>query len=196
MTTSFQWRRYVEKAGKKKVEWWNGRRRRERESERERDVERKGTLRGRGGEKCNLGKRERGDGKGRKDERTGESAEMKTKKRATTDPQRRHDKLDTSFHQTKLFICLSISSSSLNVDILQFACPGSPAMCFLSLFDKGDHGGWSSVDPGARLPLMEECCCLLLRTASQLETHLWAFLSSLPARSKQLPPSERIYISP
>lgn len=107
-----------------------------------------------------------------------------------------NDKLDTSFHQTKLFIFFSISSSSLNVDIFQLSCPGSPALCFLSVFDKGDRGGWSSVDPGARLSLMEECCCLLLRTPSQLETHLWAFLSSLPARSKTLPPSEHIYISP
>ncbi len=84
----------------------------------------------------------------------------------------------------------------LNVDILQLSCPGSPAPCFLSVFDKGDHGGWSSVDPGARLSLMEECCCLLLRAPRQLETHLWAFLRLLPARSKQLPPSEHIYISP
>lgn len=104
------------------------------------------------------------------------------------EPHWRNDKLDASFRQTKLFICSSFSSSSLNVDILRLSCPGSPALCFLSVFDKGDHGGWSSVDPGASRSLMEECCCLLLRTPSQLETHLWAFLSSLPARSKQPPP--------
>ncbi len=156
----------------------------------ERDSERKRQ------EKWHFGEWERGDGKERKDERTGEFSEMKKKRRTTTDLHRGNDKLDTSFHQTKVFICFSVSSSLLNVDIFQLSCPGSPALCFLSVFDKGDHGGWSSVDPGARLSLMEECCCLLLRTPSQLETHLWAFLGSLPARSKQLPPSEHIYISP
>lgn len=108
---------------------------------------------------------------------------------------RGHGKLDTSFHQTKLFISYPVSSSSLNVDILQLCRPGNGALCFLSVFDKGNHGGWSSVDPGARLPLMEGCCCLLQRSPSQLETHLWAFLRLLPVRSKQRPPSEHICIS-
>lgn len=48
---------------------------------------------------------------------------------------------ETSFHQTKLFMFFSVSSSLQSVDILQFSCPGSPALRFLSLFDKGDHGG-------------------------------------------------------
>lgn len=115
-----------------------------REGQRERDAwkaERKGTVRGRERRNCTRGKWERGDGKERKDERTGECAEMKKKRRSTTDLHQGNDQLDTSSHQTKLFICLSISSSSLNVDILQLSCPGSPALCFLSVFDKGDHGG-------------------------------------------------------
>lgn len=92
-------------------------------------------------ENWHLGKWRRGDRKERKHESTGECTEMKKKRRTIADLHLGNDKLDTSFHQTKLFIFFSISSSSLNVDIFQLSCPGSPALCFLSVFDKGDRGG-------------------------------------------------------
>lgn len=38
-------------------------------------------------------------------------------------------------------ISFFISSCPLNVDILQLARPGNRTLCFLPMFDKGDHGG-------------------------------------------------------
>ena len=154
------------------------------EGKKERCVERKGTLRGRDG-------RNGTRGNGREEaERSGEMKGPEKVPRWKRGGEQQWACIRETTNETHPFtkqnsLCFSISSSSLNVDILQLFCPGSPGLCFLSA--KGDHGGWSSVDPGARQPLMEECCCLLQRTPSQLETHLWAFLSSLPARSKQPP---------
>lgn len=150
----------------------------------ERCVAREGTLRGRGGRNSTGGNGT--EERGRRGEMKGLGKAQTWKRRA--EPHRRNTKPDASSGQTKLFICCSFSSSSPNVDILQLSCPGSTALCFLSVFDKGDHGGWSSVDLGASRSLMEECFCLLLHTPSQLKTHLWAFLRSLPARSKEPPP--------
>lgn len=111
----------------------------------------------------------------RKDERVGKRIEMKQKMRTIAAPQRSNNtKPDTSFHQTKGLISGSISSSLLNVDI-QHLRPGSPTLCFPSVFDKGDHGGWSSGSPEERAPLMEECCLF----AAALSRPVWKHISGL-----------------
>ena len=145
-------------------------------------MERKGTLRGRDGRNGTWGKCERRDGKERKDERTGEKAPQQT-------CVGENDKLDTSSHQRKTLYLFSLFHPPRQM--LTFS--GSPVQeaprCVSCLcLTRGIMGVEVQSIQERGLSLMEECCCLPLRPPSQLETHLWAFLSSLPVRSKQLPP--------
>lgn len=179
----------LKEAQKKGLEWWNGCRRKRRE----RCVKRKGTLRGGDRSDGTLGNGREETERRRKHERAGESRGRLKTRRARTAPRRGNDKLYTSFRQTNLFISFSISSCPLNVDTLQLPRPGSPALCFLCL-TRGIMGVEVQLIPGVSLALMEECCCLPRCSSSQLEMHLWAFLSSLPARSKPPPPQFGAYL--
>lgn len=122
------------------------------------------------------GKREKADERGGKMKELKRRIEIKQQKKTIASPHYwNNNKPDTSFHQTKVFISIPVSSSSLNVDILQYLHPGSPMLCFLSMFDKGDHGGWSSVGPGASVSLMQECCLF----AAVLSRTVWKHISGL-----------------
>lgn len=153
LTAFFQSQGCVVESRKKGVVWcWECNRRQRETCGKEKHAERKRQ------EKWQSGILERGDGKERKDERP---EKVRTWKRRQ-EPQQAHIGENEAHPFTKHnSISFSISSCSLNVDILQLSFPGSRMLCFLPVFDKGDHGGWSSVDPGASLSLMEECCCLL-----------------------------------
>lgn len=130
----------LKEAQKKGLEWWNGCRRKRRE----RCVKRKGTLRGGDRSDGTLGNGREETERRRKHERAGESRGRLKTRRARTAPRRGNDKLHILSPHKPLYLLYFI---------LPAKCWHTPALssrkprAVLPVFDKGDHGGWSSVDP-------------------------------------------------
>lgn len=103
---------------------------------------------------------------------------------------------DTSFYQTQLFLFLCF--------ILLVKCWCSPAFLCRKLHAVFPACVWQGGSWGLKFSwsrsefVFDEGIFSVCRshTRIHLETHLWASLSWLPARSKRLPPLEHIYISP